>query len=132
MLGQFGRFTLEEIFTRYTRGDAAESINGTLIHAGIVFRCTGQMMTLYVPAMFYEAPYSSMQHVVTHLCVIATEHPQVKLHDCMRCYFAFKKMHWCSRLDIDMTHRIESMMFEVHARWEPALENIERLAQEND
>ncbi|MCP4596425.1 hypothetical protein, partial [Neptuniibacter sp.] len=24
------------------------------------------------------------------------------------------------------------MMYEVHARWEPALENIERLAQESD
>ncbi|MCP4595003.1 hypothetical protein, partial [Neptuniibacter sp.] len=103
-----------------------------LIHAGIVFRCTGKMMTLYAPAMFYEVPYSNLQNVVTNLHVIAGEHPQSKLHDSVRCYFAFRKMRWSSRLDIDMTHRIESMMFEIYAQWEPALRGIERVAHEND
>ncbi len=132
MLGQFGRFMPEENYTRHTRGDAAESINRALIHAGIVFRCMGKMMTLYAPAIFYESPYSSMQNVVAYLRVIAGEHPQSKLHDSVRCYFTFRKMRWCSCLDVDMTHRIESMMFEICARWEPALRNIEREAHEND
>ncbi len=74
----------------------------------------GKMMTLYAPAMFYEAPYSNLQNVVTYLRVIAGEHPQSKLHESIRCYFTFKKMRWSSRLDINMTHRIESMMFEIY------------------
>ncbi len=131
MLGQYGRYTPEEVLTRYTRGDAAESTNRSLIHAGIIFRCTGQMVTLYTPVIFFEMPYSSMQHVVTHICINAAEHPQAKLHDCVRCYFAFKKMRWSGRLDIDITRRIESLMFEIVARWEHALEDIERAAQAN-
>ncbi len=131
MLGQFGRYMPKEVLTRYTRGDAAESMNWALIHAGIIFRCTGQIATLYAPVMFFETPYSSMQHVVTNIHVNAAEHLQAKLHDCVRCYFAFKKMRWSGRLDVDFTHRIESLMFEIIAHWEPALEDIERVAQVN-
>ncbi len=76
-------------------------------------------------------PYSSMQHVVTHIRVNAAEHLQAKLHDCVRCYFAFKKMRWSGRLDINITRRIESLMFDIIARWEHALEDIERAAQVN-
>ncbi len=68
---------------------------------------------------------------ITNVRLNAVEHAQAKLHDCVRCYFAFKKMCWSSHLDINITHRIESLMFKIIARWEPALENIEQAAQAN-
>ncbi len=104
ILGQGGRHTPEEIFSRLTRGDSAESTNRTIIHAGMVFHCTGQLMTLYVLAMFFEAPYSNLQHIATHIRNNATEYPQAKLHECIHCYFAFKKMHWSDRLNLYQTH----------------------------
>ncbi len=131
ILGQYGRHTPEEIFTRLTRGDSAKSVNRTIIHAGIVFCCMGQLMTLYALAMFLEAPYLNLQYVATHICNSSTKYPQAKLHECIRCYFAFKKMCWSSHLDISITHRIESLMFEIVARWEAALENIEQAAKAN-
>ncbi len=68
-------------------------MNRTIIHAGTVFCCMGQLMTLYALAMFFEAPYSNLQFVATHIRNHATEYPQAKLHECVCCYFAFKKMH---------------------------------------
>ncbi len=129
ILGQYGRHMPKEIFTRLTRGDSVECTNRAIIHAGIVFRCTGQMMTLYSSAIFFEMPYANLQHAATHICLNAAEYPQAKLHDCVRCYFTFRKQCWSSRLDINVTRRIESLMFEIIGRWETTLEGIERAAQ---
>ncbi len=53
--------------------------------------------------MFFEAPYLNLQYVATHIRLNAVEHLQAKLHECIRCYFAFKKMHWSSCLDVSIT-----------------------------
>ncbi len=89
-------------------------------------------MTLYVLAMFSEVPYSNLQYVATHIHNHSTEYPQVKLHECVHCYFAFKKVCWSNRLDIFQSHRIEALMCGIVAQWETALENIEQAAQANN
>ncbi len=77
--------------------------------------------------MFYEAPYSNLTYVVTHILNHAAENPQAKLHECIRCYFNFKKVCWCDRLNVFQTKRLKSLMFEIVARWESTLENIEQM-----
>ncbi len=73
----------------------------------------GQLMTLYAPAMFSETPYSNLQSIVTHVLNHAVEHPQAKLHKCIRCYFNFKKVRWCDRLNIYQTKRLKTLMIEI-------------------
>ncbi len=106
-----------------------EAVSRAIIHAGTVFCCTGQLITLYAPAIFFEVPYLNLTYVVTHILNHAVENPQAKLHECIRCYFNFKKVCWCDHLNIIQTNRIESLMFEIIARWESTLNNIEQMAQ---
>ncbi len=93
-----------------------------------MFRCTGQLMTLYVLAIFFELPYSHITFVLNHVLNHAAENPQTKLHECIRCYFNFQKTCWCNRLNVFQTKRIESLMFEIVAQWESTLDNIEQTA----
>ncbi len=76
IMGEYARHSPEEIFGRLVRGEAAEAANRTIIHAGTVFCCMGQLMTQYVPAMFFEAPYTNLQFVATHILNHAAEYPQ--------------------------------------------------------
>ncbi len=131
-MGQYVHHSPEEIFARLVRGEAAEAANRTIIHAGTVFHCTGQLMTQYAPAMFFEVPYANLQFIATHILNHATEYPQAKLHECLCCYFNFKKMCWCDCLNIYQTHRIKALIFEIAARWDPALESIEQAARANN
>ncbi len=131
VLGQYACQAPEALFSRLVRGEVAEAISKAIIHAGTVFRCTGQMMPLYLTAIYFELPYSHIPYVVDHIINHATNNPQAKFHESIRCFFNFQDACWCDRLNILQTHRIESLMFEIVARWDSTLENIEQMAQAN-
>ncbi len=105
-----------------------ESISKAMIHAGTVFCCTGLLMPLYLAAIYFELPFSHIPFVVDHIINHAMNYPQAKLHESIRCFWNFQDARWCDHLNIYQTHQIESLMFEIVARWESTLDNIEQMA----
>ncbi len=108
-----------------------EAISKAMIHAGTIFRCTGIMVSLYMPAVYFELPFVRINHVVQHIINHAANRPQAKFHESMCCFWNFQTGHWCDRLNIYQMHRIESLMFEVINRWESTLTDILWMTEEN-
>ncbi len=86
------------------------------------------MMPLYSPAIYFKLPYSHITYVIDHIINHAANNLWAKFHESIRCFFNFEKSCWCNHLNILQTHRIKSLMFEIIARWDSTLDNIEQMA----
>ncbi len=102
-----------------------------MIHAGTIFRCTSVMMPLCALAVYFKLPFLHIPFIVDHIINHATNNLQAKFHESIRCFWNFQDSCWCDHLNIYQTHHIESLMFEIVARCESTLDNIEQMAAAN-
>ncbi len=121
----------EVLFSDLVCTEATKAISKAMIHAGTIFHCTGMLMPLYAPAVYFELPFAQINHVIQHILSNAANHPQAKFHKSMCCYWNFQFSRWCDCLNIYQMHRFESLMFEVTVRWESTLTNLLRRAADS-
>ncbi len=110
----------EAIFSGLVCTEATEAVSKAVIHAGTIFRCTGVMMPLYSLVVHFELPFTQIHAIIQHILNNAANHHQARFHEVMHCFWNLQFSCWCHHLNILQMHHIESLMFEVTARWEPA------------
>ncbi len=131
MLGMYACSAPEALFSDLVHTEATEAISKAVIHAGTIFRCTGILVSLYMPAVYFELPFACINHVDQHILSHAANRLQARFHESMHCFWNFQFSRWCDHLNIYQMHCIESLMFEVTERWESTLTNILQRAEDN-
>ncbi len=124
MLGMQARSAPEALFSGLVQSEATEAVSKAMIPAGTIFRCTGILVPLYMPAVYFELPFAHINHIVEHIINHAANHQEAKFHELMRCYWNFQDSRWCNRLNIYQIHCIESLMIKIAERWESTLADI--------